>query len=202
MTAHNFIVVTFAESSKAYEALSDIRQAAQANRIVVPAAIIAEREPDGHLHLAEGEDARIGDGAFSGGLIGMVVGILGGPLGMLLGWGAGALAGGFVDVERVNRAETAIGEFSSRLPAGTTAIFAEAREYAPEVLDGLVAPLDGVVVRRPAEEVLAELEAAQEAAKAAHREATRVMREERRQERRENWDERIARLKERFHRKG
>ncbi|MBE6474732.1 MAG: DUF1269 domain-containing protein [Actinomyces succiniciruminis] len=202
MTAHNFIVVTFAESSKAYEALSDIRQAAQANRIVVPAAIIAEREPDGHLHLAEGEDARIGDGAFSGGLIGMVVGILGGPLGMLLGWGAGALVGGFVDVERVNRAETAIGEFSSRLPAGTTAIFAEAREYAPEVLDGLVAPLDGVVVRRPAEEVLAELEAAQEAAKAAHREATRVMREERRQERRENWDERIARLKERFHRKG
>ncbi|MDO4901805.1 DUF1269 domain-containing protein [Actinomyces sp.] len=202
MTAHNFVVITFAESSKAYEALSDIRQAAQADRISVPAAIIAEREPDGHLHLAEGADSRIGDGAFSGGLIGMVVGILGGPLGMLLGWGAGSLAGGFVDVGRINRAETAIGEFSSRLPAGTTAIFAEVREYAEEVLDGLVAPLDGVVVRRPADEVLAELEAAQEATEAAHREAAKVMRQERRQERKDAWEERIARLKERFHHKG
>ncbi len=57
---------------------------------------------------------------------------------MLLGWGAGSLIGGFADADRVDLSETAIGELSGRLPAGTTAILAEVEEYATEVLDGVV----------------------------------------------------------------
>ncbi|SHE25001.1 DUF1269 domain-containing protein [Actinomyces glycerinitolerans] len=200
MTDHNFAAITFAESSKAYEALSDLRQASAEGRIAVPSAVILEREPDGRLHVAEGDDAIIGAGAGTGGLVGMFVGILGGPLGILLGWGAGALVGSIADVKRADRSQTIIGDFSSRLPAGTTAIFAEVEEVTPEVLDGLAAAQGGTVLRRPAIEVLAELEAAEEAAKAADREASRVMREERRQERKEAWDERVARLKARFQR--
>ncbi|PHP53545.1 DUF1269 domain-containing protein [Actinomyces ruminis] len=201
MTDHNFAVVTFAESSKAYETLSDLRGASREGRIGVASAIIAEREPDGHLHLAEGEDATIGAGASAGGLLGMFVGILGGPLGVLLGWGTGALVGSFADSRRVDRNATIVGEFSSRLPAGTTAILAEVEEAAPEVLDGLAASQGGVVLRRPAVDVLAELEAVEAAAEAADREAGRIMREQRRQERKDAWDERVARLKTRFQRK-
>jgi len=96
--------------------------------------------------------------------------ILGGTLGVLLGWGAGSLIGGFADADRVDLSETAIGELSGRLPAGTTAILAEVEEYAAEVLDDDVAPLGGQVLRLEAARVLTELGAA------------RVLHEERRQE--------------------
>jgi hypothetical protein avisC_05923 len=95
--------------------------------------------------------------------------ILGGTLGVLLGWGAGSLIGGFADADRVDRSESAIGELSRRLPAGT-AILAEVEEYAAEVLDDDVAPLGGQVLRLEAARVLTELG------------AVRVLHEERRQE--------------------
>ena len=82
--------------------------------------------------------------------------ILGGTLGVLLGWGAGSLIGGFADANRVDRSESAIGELSRRLPAGT-AILAEVEEYAAEVLDDDVAPLGGQVLRLEAARVLTEL---------------------------------------------
>ena len=169
MTAHNFVVVSFEESANAYKALSVLRGAAAEGRITIDAAVIGERGADGGLRLAEGEDAMIGGATVGGGLIGMAVGILGGPLGMLLGWGAGSLIGGFADANRVDRSESAIGELSRRLPAGT-AILAEVEEYAAEVLDDDVAPLGGQVLRLEAARVLTELGAA------------RVLHEERRQE--------------------
>ena len=143
----------------------------------------------------------IGSATVGGGLIGMAVGILGGPLGMLLGWGAGSLIGGFADADRVDLSETAIGELSGRLPAGTTAILAEVEEYATEVLDGVVSPLGGQVLRLEADQVLGELEAAKAAAIAADREAARVLRQERGQERKQKWEDRVDSLREKLHRK-
>jgi len=177
------------------------RGAAAEGRITIAAAVIGERGADGSLRLAEGEDAVIGSATVGGGLIGMAVGILGGPLGMLLGWGAGSLIGGFADADRVDLSETAIGELSGRLPAGTTAILAEVEEYATEVLDGVVSPLGGQVLRLEADQVLGELEAAEAAAIAADREAARVLRQERGQERKQKWEDRVDSLREKLHRK-
>lgn len=201
MTAHNFVIVGFEESANAYKALSVLRGAAAEGRITIAAAVIGERGADGSLRLAEGEDAVIGSATVGGGLIGMAVGILGGPLGMLLGWGAGSLIGGFADADRVDLFETAIGELSGRLPAGTTAILAEVEEYATEVLDGVVSPLGGQVLRLEADQVLGELEAAEAAAIAADREAARVLRQERGQERKQKWEDRVDSLREKLHRK-
>lgn len=201
MTAHNFVIVGFEESANAYKALSVLRGAAAEGRITIAAAVIGERGADGSLRLAEGEDAVIGSATVGGGLIGMAVGILGGPLGMLLGWGAGSLIGGFADADRVDLSVTAIGELSGRLPAGTTAILAEVEEYATEVLDGVVSPLGGQVLRLEADQVLGELEAAEAAAIAADREAARVLRQERGQERKQKWEDRVDSLREKLHRK-
>ena len=201
MTAHNFVIVGFEESANAYKALSVLRGAAAEGRITIAAAVIGERGADGSLRLAEGEDAVIGSATVGGGLIGMAVGILGGPLGMLLGWGAGSLIGGFADADRVDLSETAIGELSGRLPAGTTAILTEVEEYATEVLDGVVSPLGGQVLRLEADQVLGELEAAEAAAIAADREAARVLRQERGQERKQKWEDRVDSLREKLHRK-
>ena len=110
MTDQSVVVITFTESSKAYEVLSDLRQASAEGRIDVVSALIAEREEDGHLHLAEGSDATIGEGTATGGLIGLIVGLLGGPLGMLLGWGAGSVIGSLSDIDHADKRETVLPE--------------------------------------------------------------------------------------------
>ncbi len=72
-------------------------------------------------------------------------------------------------------------------------------EPAVEVIDGEMAKLEGQVTRRPADEVMAELEAAEDAAAAAAKEARREMRERKRGELSEELSERIGKLKERLH---
>jgi hypothetical protein len=72
-----------------------------------------------------------------------------------------------------------------------------------------MAALGGTVTRRPAEEVLAELEAAEQAARASEKEARRLMREAkkadragRREQSKEQWDERLSDLKDKLTRHG
>lgn len=198
MTDHNVAVITFTESSKAYEALSDLKRAGLETRIGVRSAVIVERESDGRMHVAEGQDAMIGTPTVAGSLLGMLLGLLGGPLGVLLGWGAGALFGGYFDMRRENRRDSVIGDFSQSLPPGVTGIVAELEEVTPEVLDNVMTPLGGTVLRRPAGMVLAELEAAEDAANAADKEARKELRREKREARETKWQERVDALAARF----
>jgi uncharacterized membrane protein len=204
-TGHNVIAVTFDEDSKAYQALSRLRQADADGRVGVRSAVIVERQPEGTIRLQEGEDNVIGVGTAGGSLVGMLIGVLGGPLGVLLGLGTGMAIGAAVDLDRAGAAEGVLSQMSESLPAGTTAIMAEVDESAVEVVDGEMAALGGTVTRRPAEEVLAELEAAEQAARASEKEARRVMREAKKAERaekleqsKEKWDERLSALKDKM----
>jgi hypothetical protein len=72
-------------------------------------------------------------------------------------------------------------------------------EPAVEVIDNEMGKLGGEVTRRPAYEVLAEVEAAEEAADAAAKEAHRVMNEQRKAELTGKLDERINKVKEKLH---
>lgn len=195
MATHNIVQIQFIESSKAYEALSDLRQSSASGNLNAVSAIIVERSEDGRLHLAEGENSRIGDATAGGSLIGMLVGILGGPLGILLGWGAGMIGGTIVDSKRADRSQTILGEMARRVAPGMTVIIAEVEEYAEEVLDKVAEPLGGTVHRVPATQVLQHVENAEGAARAAEQEANRVLREERRDERKETWQERLDAVK-------
>jgi uncharacterized membrane protein len=199
---HNVIAVTFAEESKAYQGLNSLRIADGNGRVGVRGAVVVERRPEGTIRLQEGEDNVIGAGTAGGSLVGMLVGVLGGPVGVLLGLGAGAVIGAAVDVDRADEADAVLMQMSRSIPVGTTAIIAEVDEAAVEVVDGEMAALGGTVTRRPAKEVLAELEAAEQAARASEKEARRVMREakkaertEKREQSKEKWDERLAALK-------
>jgi uncharacterized membrane protein len=194
----NVVVVRFPEPSKAYQALSVLKQCDAEGRIRLQAAAVVERTPDGALRIPEGTDNVGLVGTAGGALIGTLVGILGGPLGMLLGFGAGALIGGMVDLERAETAEDALSVLARAIPPGSTGIVASVTEPAVEVIDGEMAKLGGEVTRRPIDEVLAELEAAQEAAEAAAKEARRSMREQHKAELTEELSERIGRLKQRL----
>ena len=194
----NVLVIRFPETSKAYQALSVLKQADADGRIELRAAAIVERTPEGRLRTTEGADNVGLEGTAAGGLIGMLVGILGGPLGMLLGWGTGALAGGVLDLTRVEKGEDALTTLGSAISPGSTAVIADVAEPAVEVVDGEIAKLLGEVTRRPVDDVMAELEAAEEAAAAAAKEARRTMREQRKAEVSEKFSERVGKLKERL----
>lgn len=202
MAQHTVIVTTFEDSSRAYEAMSDLRTANAEGNLSVHAAVILEREPDGRLHVADPADARIGGATLGGGLVGLLVGLLGGPLGLLLGFGAGAAIGGYFDVRRADRSELSVGALARHLAPGTTAIMAELTEFTPEVVNRIMGDQGGVTLRRDAEIVLAEIETAEDAAKEAEKAANRIMREKRREERREKWDARVDALMEKFSREG
>ena len=196
---HNVVVVKFAEASKAYQALSVLKDCDAQGRIEVKSAAIVERTPNGELRIPEGEDNLTLIGTVSGSLIGMLIGVLGGPVGVLVGWGAGALMGGTIDIVGVTKSEEALTSLARAIPPWSTAVIASVTEPAIEVIDGEMAKLGGEVTRRTADDVMAELEAAEEAADAAAREARRALREKRKAELSSNLDARVESLKEKLH---
>jgi uncharacterized membrane protein len=199
MAQENVVVVRFTEPSKAYEALSVLKECDAEGRIEVESAAIVERTPEGELRIPEGTDNVGLVGTASGSLIGMLIGVLGGPVGVLAGFGAGALIGGAFDLDRADVSDEALSVLGRAIPPGSTAVIASVEEPAVEVIDGEMKKLDRDVTRRPLAEVMDELEAADDAADAAAREARRTLREKRKAEMHANVDERVGKLKEKLH---
>jgi uncharacterized membrane protein len=160
----NVIAVTFDERSKAYQALSTLKGLDREGRIELKSAAVVERDAAGQLHLPEGTDNASGEGFATGGLIGMLVGVLGGPVGMLLGLGTGGLIGGLYDVDQADMQDQTLAQVGRHVPPGSNALLAEVDEYADGVVDGAMTAQGGTVLRRSADDVLAEIEAAEEAA--------------------------------------
>ena len=199
MAAENVVVVRFDEPSKAYEALSVLKESDADGRIGLESAAVVERTSTGDLRVPEDADNIGPIGAASGSLIGMLVSVLGGPVGVLLGWGAGAMMGGAFDIGRAGTEDEALTVLGQAIPPGTTAVIASVEEPAVEVIDGEMKKLDGEVTRRPVTEVVGELEAAEDAADAAAHAARRAIREKRKAELSAGVEERVSKLKEMLH---
>jgi uncharacterized membrane protein len=195
----NVIVVRFTEPSKAYQALSVLKELDGSGRIGLESAAVVERTATGELRTPESADNVGLVGTASGSLIGMLIGVLGGPVGVLLGGGAGALMGGAFDVDRALTSDEALTVLGKAIPTGSTAVIASVEEPAVEVIDGEMKKLDGEVTRRPVAEVMTELEAAEDAADAAAREARRTIRAKRKAEVSANVEARVGKLKEKLH---
>ena len=195
----NMIVVGFTEPSKAYQALSVLKERAAEGRIGLDAAAIVERTSDGTLHIPESTDNVGLVGTASGSLIGMLVGVLGGPVGVLLGWGGGALIGGAFDLDRADTSDEALRALAQAMAPESTAVIANVSEPAVEVIDGEMAKLGGEVTRRPVAEVMDQLEAAEDAQRAATREARRSMHDKRKAQLSASFDDRVGTLKEKLH---
>ena len=195
----NVVVVTFTEQSRAYQALSVLKQCDAEGRIALASAAVVERTPEGTLRTPEGAENVGPVGLASGSLLGMLIGVLGGPVGVLVGWGAGALVGGAFDIDRLDKSDEALTTFGRAIPQGATAVMATVAEPATEVIDGEMEKLGGKVTRRPVYEVVAELEASEEAADAAAHEARRELRDKRKVEMKDDLESRVGKLKEKLH---
>jgi uncharacterized membrane protein len=198
MSEHNVIAISFADRGNAYQAFSELKGAGLEGRVDLRAAAVVERTPEGWVRYTDGLDNDGGAATSGGGLIGMVVGVIGGPIGMLLGWSTGLLVGSVVDANRADRGAGALYAISGSVAPGGTAVVAEVVEYAAEVVDGVAESLQGNVTRRPAADVLAELEVAEDAYREAEKQARQRAREERREERKENFEKRVDALKDKL----
>ena len=76
MAKDNVVVVRFTEPSKAYQALTALKECDASGRIGLESAAVVERTSEGELRIAESTDS-FGVGTASGSLIGMLVGVLG-----------------------------------------------------------------------------------------------------------------------------
>ncbi len=154
---------------------------------------------------SSGGDARLGpddalEGTATGGLIGLLIGILGGPFGVLLGGATGLLIGSLFDLADDDDTESALGELSRSAQVGRTTLLAQVTEQSPEVVDTAMGNLGGHVLRREMDDVEAEIAAAEDAQRAAAKAARKHLHEQRRAQAKEKIHAKIEELKAKLHR--
>jgi uncharacterized membrane protein len=200
----NVLVVTFGEDPEkdenAYQALTDLKQLDSQDQIKITGAAVVTRDADGRVDVKSdvGEDPYAGTA--SGGVIGLLVGIIGGPLGMLLGGAYGMLVGSLFDIDEVDTTESVLGEISKQVQPTRTALLAEVTEQSPEVIDAAMARLGGEILRRPAADVEEEIAVAAEAQRKAEDEARLELLKARREQSKEDAHAKVEELKAKLHR--
>jgi uncharacterized membrane protein len=196
----NVLAVNFDEDSKAYSALTSLKQLDQQGQVKLGGAAVVIRSEDGHIETKD----EIGDtdfaGTATGGVIGLIIGVLGGPLGVLLGGYTGVLVGSLYDMADADDTESALSAVARSVRPGRPALIAVATEQSNEVIDAAMSTLGGTVVRRDLDLVLSEIAAAEDAQRAAEREARKKLHDERQAKVKHDVDAKIAELKAKVHR--
>ena len=200
----NVLVVTFGDDpehdTNAYRALTDLRQLDAQGQIKVAGAAVVTRDADGRVDVKSevGNDSYVGTA--SGGIIGLLLGIIGGPVGVLLGGAYGALVGSLFDIDDVATSESVLGEISKQIQPTRTAVLADVSEQSPEVIDTAMERLGGQVMRRPVFEVEQEIAAAQDAQRNAERAARSELRKARLEKSKDDAHAKVEELKSKLHR--
>jgi uncharacterized membrane protein len=175
----NVITVSFGQSSSAYEALSNLKELDGQGQVSVHGAAVLERDADGGLSIKD----RVGDAHLhattTGGLIGLLLGILAGPFGIFIGGITGLLVGSLFDIEDQSEEGSVLAAISTSVRPGQTVLVAVVTEQSDEVVDSAMTQLGGTVARHAVEDVEAEIAAAADAQKVAQREARAKLRTER-----------------------
>ena len=204
LTPDNVLVVTFGEDPEndknAYQALTDLKQLDSQGQIKIASAAVVSRALDGSVDIK----SDVGDdpwaGTATGGILGLLLGIIGGPLGVLLGGATGVMVGSLFDIDDVETTESMLGEISRQVHPTRTAVLAQVAEESPEVVDTAMAQLGGDVLRRPAADVEAEIAAAQEAQRKAKREARKELQKARHEKHKEDAHAKVEEMKSKLQR--
>jgi uncharacterized membrane protein len=202
-SANNVLVVTFGEDPEndknAYQALTDLKQLDSQGQTKIAGAAVVTRDLDGHLDVKSELGDNSYQGTATGGMIGLLVGIIGGPLGVLLGGSYGLLVGSLFDMDDVETTESDLADISKQVRPTRTALLAQVTEQSPEVIDTAMAKLGGEVMRRSVADVEEEVAAAQEAERKAKREARKELHKARVEKSKENAHAKVEELKSKLH---
>lgn len=168
------IVATFDDESKTYQAFSEIKRAAVEQQLKINGLTVMHRNLEGNFVVKDAAIKNYG-GSITGGIIGSLVGILAGPLGVLLGWGAGSLIGGMRDAREIMSDQNLFKALSRDMSVGNTALIGEIEDEKGNAVNQIVRRLGGELLRRPTEDVEADLQAMEEAQSTARDSAIRVL---------------------------
>jgi uncharacterized membrane protein len=199
------VAITFGRPKEAYEALTKLKELDQQGQLGLYEGGVVERDVTGRLVVedqVDGSNDDVGIATASGGLIGLLIGVLAGPVGMLLGGSIGLMSGSIVDLTAYDDDDSVLSAFSRHVGPGETAVLAQLDEQSYEVVDSAMARLSGSVLRRLADEVRAELAAAEDARKKAEHEARKKLRQERHKQREDDIDAKLDSLRAKFHHNG
>jgi uncharacterized membrane protein len=198
--SENVIAVTFEDDSNAYEALTTLKELESQSQISIRGAAVVARDETGNVL----DKDQVGDetlvGTATGGIVGLLIGILGGPFGILIGGATGLLVGSLFDEDDADETDSVLAEISRSVRVGHDALLAEVSEQSPEVIDTAMARLGGNVLRRPAADVEAEVAAAEHAQREAQRKARKELLHARHEKHMERIREKIAELMAKLHR--
>jgi uncharacterized membrane protein len=197
---YNVIAVSFEDDGNAYNALTSLKELDSQERVGVREAVVVVRGDDGQMVVKDRVESTALPGTASGGLIGLLIGVIGGPLGVLVGGTYGLFVGSLFDLYDLGETESALGEISSSARIGHTALLAAVDERSPEVVDGAMSDLGGTVVRRSVADVEAELAAAEDAERKAKWEARKELMRGRREHNKAAVDAKVEELKAKLHR--
>ena len=169
------IAVSFEDDRGAYKALTLLGELDSQHRAAVREAVVVARGEDGQIDVKDRIASDALPGTATGGLIGLLLGIIGGPVGMLVGGSYGLFAGSLFDVYDATEADTALGAIAETVKPGHPALLAVVDEQTTDVVDAAMTDLGGSIVRRPVVEVEAEVAAAEDAERTAKREARKEL---------------------------
>ena len=160
----NVITVIFPIENEAYRAFSEIRHNMLNPSCIIAQLALVKKQQDGKIVTCDTAtlDINANDDTFAGGLIGMLVGTLGGPVGMILGGTAGTLAGMASDSIDDIRELSLVGQVSTKLLEGDTALIALAEETDETVFNARLSGYQTTIIRHDAAVVAAEVERASE----------------------------------------
>ena len=172
----NVVVLSFAEESRAFEALSLLKNAV-GPQLKLHNAVVVQRDAQGMLNIRDqASDGAVARVALNGTLIGALVGMLAGPLGILLGGAYGAVFGDAVALDRAEDRASVVDQIGTVIPQGSTALIAQVDEADVAAVDAIAKQLEATLLRRPLEAVQAEVRAQKEAHDVAAQAAVRALR--------------------------
>lgn len=175
------IVVNFEQNAQAYQAFSEIKKLAVTGGVKGEQMAVVTHSTDGN-HKFKVEDFIDFTGnnkSFTGGLIGMLVGILGSPLTMLLGWFGGSLIGATQDAKEIRNAQEIFEYLVNKIGEGETGLILIAEEDDNRPINEVIMnQLGGGIERFDFEEVEAEIEKAKEVEKSTKDNAQKAWEEQ------------------------
>ena len=127
--SENIVIVNYKVESETYQALSQLKRDITNSNYTISQAVIVKKV-NGKLEAQDGFNADLsaGDDAWTGSLVGSLIGILGGPIGILLGGSVGMMIGGAVDASDAAKNASLIEKAGDCITEGETAIILLAQE--------------------------------------------------------------------------
>jgi uncharacterized membrane protein len=194
------IAVSFEDDGNAYKAMTLLEELASQHRIDVQEAVVVARHEDGQVVAMDRVESSSLPATATGGVLGLLVGIIGGPLGVLVGGTYGLVVGSLFDIYDADVSDSALATISSSVKVGHTALLAVIDEPSTEIVDAAMSDVGGTVVRRPLADVEAEIAAAEDAEHTAKREARKELQRGRRERDKAAVNAKVAELKGKLHR--